>query len=57
MQAKTGTLRHVNALAGYVTTRSGDRLAFVAIVRTTTPRAGRAATDAIDEIGALLARS
>ena len=28
--AKTGTLRHVNALAGYVATRSGERLAFFA---------------------------
>ena len=52
--AKTGTLRHVNALAGYVTTRSGSRLAFVAMANHHTA-GGSAATSAIDEIGALLA--
>jgi D-alanyl-D-alanine carboxypeptidase/D-alanyl-D-alanine-endopeptidase (penicillin-binding protein 4) len=30
--AKTGTIRHVNALGGYVTARSGERLAFYAAV-------------------------
>jgi D-alanyl-D-alanine carboxypeptidase/D-alanyl-D-alanine-endopeptidase (penicillin-binding protein 4) len=50
--AKTGTLRHVNALAGYVTTRGGSRLAFSIAVNHHT---GGAATAAIDEIGALLA--
>ena len=52
--AKTGTLRQVNALAGYVTTRSGSRLAFVAVANHHTVP-GSAATGAIDEIGALLA--
>jgi serine-type D-Ala-D-Ala carboxypeptidase/endopeptidase (penicillin-binding protein 4) len=52
--AKTGTLRHVNALAGYVTTRGGARLAFVAVANHHTA-GGSAATAAIDEIGALLA--
>jgi serine-type D-Ala-D-Ala carboxypeptidase/endopeptidase (penicillin-binding protein 4) len=52
--AKTGTLRHVNALAGYVTTRGGARLAFVAVANHHTAGAS-AATAAIDEIGALLA--
>ena len=52
--AKTGTLRHVNALAGYVTTRSGARLAFVAVANHHTA-GGSAASNAIDEIGALLA--
>jgi serine-type D-Ala-D-Ala carboxypeptidase/endopeptidase (penicillin-binding protein 4) len=50
--AKTGTLRHVNALAGYVTTRGGSRLAFSIMVNHHT---GGGATAAIDEIGALLA--
>ena len=54
MLAKTGTLRHVNALAGYVTTRSGTRLAFVRDGQP--PHRGRIGRDgAIDEIGALLA--
>jgi D-alanyl-D-alanine carboxypeptidase/D-alanyl-D-alanine-endopeptidase (penicillin-binding protein 4) len=52
--AKTGTLRQVNALAGYVTTRGGSRLAFVAVANHHTA-SGSAATAALDEIGALLA--
>lgn len=52
--AKTGTLRHVNALAGYVTTRSGERLAFVAVANHHTS-GGSSATSAIDAIGVLLA--
>jgi serine-type D-Ala-D-Ala carboxypeptidase/endopeptidase (penicillin-binding protein 4) len=52
--AKTGTLRHVNALAGYVTTRSGSRLAFAVMANHHTT-GGSSATGAIDEIGALLA--
>ena len=52
--AKTGTLRHVNALAGYVTTRGGSRLAFSMAVNHHTA-GGAPATAAMDEIGALLA--
>ena len=52
--AKTGTLRQVNALAGYVTARGGSRLAFVAVANHHTA-GGSAATSALDEIGALLA--
>ncbi|MET0556509.1 MAG: D-alanyl-D-alanine carboxypeptidase/D-alanyl-D-alanine-endopeptidase [Vicinamibacteria bacterium] len=52
--AKTGTLRHVNALAGYVTTRGGSRLAFAMAVNHHTA-GGAPATAALDEIGALLA--
>jgi D-alanyl-D-alanine carboxypeptidase/D-alanyl-D-alanine-endopeptidase (penicillin-binding protein 4) len=52
--AKTGTLRHVNALAGYVTTRGGSRLAFSIVVNHHTA-GGAPATAAIDAIGALLA--
>jgi len=52
--AKTGTLRQSHALAGYVTTRSGDRLAFaVAINHHVGP--GREAVAAIDEVAAFLA--
>ena len=46
--------RHVNALAGYVTTRGGSRLAFSIVVNHHTA-GGAPATAAIDEIGALLA--
>ena len=52
--AKTGSLRHVNAIAGYVDTRSGRRLVFSIIVNHHT-RPSREATDAMDEICALLA--
>lgn len=52
--AKTGTLRHVNCLSGYVTTRGGARLAFAVMANHHTA-GGSAATSAIDAIGALLA--
>ena len=47
--AKTGTLRYVNALSGYVTTAGGERLAFAILVngyRSADPSAsGRAEID------------
>lgn len=54
--AKTGTLRHVNALAGYVRTKKGDTLAFYVSAN---HHAGPStdATGAIDELVALLAES
>ena len=52
--AKTGSLRHVNALAGYVDSVSGRRLAFAIIVNHHT-RPSREVTEAMDEICALLA--
>lgn len=48
-QLKTGTLRDVSALAGYVTTRSGKRLAMVAIVNHPSAPAARLALDALVE--------
>jgi D-alanyl-D-alanine carboxypeptidase/D-alanyl-D-alanine-endopeptidase (penicillin-binding protein 4) len=51
--AKTGSLRHVNALAGYVDALSGRRLAFSFIVNHHT-RPSKEVTDAMDEICALL---
>lgn len=54
--AKTGTLRHVNALAGYVTTRRGERLAF-AIIANHYTGAAQDVVSAIDEIVAALAGS
>ncbi len=52
--AKTGSLRHVNALAGYVDSSSGRHLVFSMIVNHHT-RPSREATAAMDEICALLA--
>jgi D-alanyl-D-alanine carboxypeptidase/D-alanyl-D-alanine-endopeptidase (penicillin-binding protein 4) len=49
VSAKTGTLRHVNALAGYATHRTGDRLVF-AIVLNHQTAGGPAAVGAIDDI-------
>ena len=51
--AKTGTLRHVNALAGYLNTRSGERLVFyLASNHNTVP--GAEVTGAIDDVCNLL---
>jgi serine-type D-Ala-D-Ala carboxypeptidase/endopeptidase (penicillin-binding protein 4) len=46
--AKTGTLRHVNALGGYVTPRAGDRLVFYIVSNHNTVPAPEV-TGAIDE--------
>jgi serine-type D-Ala-D-Ala carboxypeptidase/endopeptidase (penicillin-binding protein 4) len=51
--AKTGSLSHVNALAGYVDTLAGRRLAFAILVNHHT-RPSREATQAIDEICRLM---
>jgi D-alanyl-D-alanine carboxypeptidase/D-alanyl-D-alanine-endopeptidase (penicillin-binding protein 4) len=56
VSAKTGSLRHVNALAGYATTRGGERLAF-AIVLNHHTAPGSAGVAAIDDlVSALVAR-
>jgi D-alanyl-D-alanine carboxypeptidase/D-alanyl-D-alanine-endopeptidase (penicillin-binding protein 4) len=52
--AKTGTLRATNALAGYVTTVRGERLAFAVIVNNHAGK-GRPAVAAIDAVAAALA--
>lgn len=52
--AKTGTLRHVDAIAGFVDALSGRHLAFSLIVNHHT-RPSKEATGALDEICALLA--
>ncbi len=54
VQAKTGSLAHTNALAGYLTTRRGERLAFAFIVNHHTGAAS--GTTAIDEAVRVLAR-
>jgi len=51
--AKTGTLRHVSALGGYVTPRSGDRLVFYMVSNHNTVP-GSEVTGAIDEVCNLL---
>ena len=52
--AKTGTIRHVNALGGYVTARSGQRFVFYAAVNHH-PGPASDSTAALDAIAALLA--
>jgi D-alanyl-D-alanine carboxypeptidase/D-alanyl-D-alanine-endopeptidase (penicillin-binding protein 4) len=49
VQAKTGSLDHVNALAGYLTTSRGERLVFC-IMSNNNNLAGRKAYDVIDQI-------
>jgi D-alanyl-D-alanine carboxypeptidase/D-alanyl-D-alanine-endopeptidase (penicillin-binding protein 4) len=51
--AKTGTRRHVNAMAGYVNTLAGARLAFSIVVNNHTA-SPREATAAIDEVCEML---
>jgi D-alanyl-D-alanine carboxypeptidase/D-alanyl-D-alanine-endopeptidase (penicillin-binding protein 4) len=52
--AKTGTLRLANALAGYVTNASGERLAFAVAVNNHAGKS-REAVAAIDAIAVALA--
>jgi D-alanyl-D-alanine carboxypeptidase/D-alanyl-D-alanine-endopeptidase (penicillin-binding protein 4) len=54
IRAKTGTLAQTNALAGYATTRGGDRLAFAIVLNHHT--AATSGVAAIDEIAAALVR-
>jgi D-alanyl-D-alanine carboxypeptidase/D-alanyl-D-alanine-endopeptidase (penicillin-binding protein 4) len=51
--AKTGTIRHVNALGGYVTARSGERFAFYAAVNHH-PGPSSDSVAALDAIASLL---
>jgi len=54
-RAKTGTMSNIRSLAGYVTTRDGEHLAFVAIVNNF-EGPGASANQALDAIAVSLAR-
>jgi len=54
VRAKTGTMSNIRSLAGYVTTRDGECLAFVAMVNNF-EGSGAAATQALDAIAVRLA--
>ncbi len=55
VHAKTGTLRWVNALSGYVTTAAGEKLVFSLMLNRYNPPADRKRTDELDDIAVLLA--
>jgi len=55
VHAKTGTLRWVNALSGYVTTAAGERLVFSLMLNRYDPPPNRKRTDELDDIAVLLA--
>ena len=54
LRAKTGTMSNIRSLAGYVTTRDGETLAF-AILSDNFEGSGAAATEAVDRIAVTLA--
>ena len=54
VRAKTGTMSNIRSMAGYVTARDGERLAFVAMVNNF-EGAGAAANQALDAIAVSLA--
>jgi D-alanyl-D-alanine carboxypeptidase/D-alanyl-D-alanine-endopeptidase (penicillin-binding protein 4) len=54
VRAKTGTMSNIRSLAGYVTTRDGERLAFVAMINNF-EGTGAAANQALDAIAIRLA--
>jgi D-alanyl-D-alanine carboxypeptidase/D-alanyl-D-alanine-endopeptidase (penicillin-binding protein 4) len=54
VRAKTGTMSNIRSLAGYVTTRSGERLAFVIVINNF-EGTGAEANQAIDAIAVRLA--
>ena len=56
VQAKTGSMRYVHSMAGYVTTASGERLAFVIMLDNyQSPAGAPPASRELDAIAVLLA--
>ncbi len=55
VHAKTGTLRWVNALSGYVTTAAGERLVFSLMLNRYDSPPNRKRTDELDDIAVMLA--
>ena len=55
VRAKTGSLRYANSLSGYVTTATGERLAFSFMLNRYVPPTGRTATAELDDLAVLLA--
>lgn len=55
VHAKTGTLRWVNALSGYVTTAVGEKLVFSLMLNRYDPPPNRKRTDELDDIAVILA--
>lgn len=56
VHAKTGGLRWVSSLSGYVTTAAGERLAFSFMLNRHVAPPDRKGTDELDELAVLLAR-
>ena len=57
VHAKTGTLRWVNVLSGYVTNAAGEQLVFSLMLNRYDAPPGRKRTDELDDIAVMLARA
>jgi len=56
VRAKTGTLRWANALSGYVTSASGERLVFSVMLNRNAPLPDRTTRNEVDPIAVMLAQ-
>ena len=50
LRAKTGTIRYVNSISGYVTSKAGEHLVFSIMLNAYSLGEGRTYTDAIAEM-------